>query len=434
MSSPSNYVLRQISPPTQTPVQYALSANVTNIIGRDPSCQVVLDSAQYQGVSRQHLEISSVPSPSANSHTWQIRDLGSANGTAVNGQRLQGTRTLTPKDAIKLGRNGPEFAFECTAISPRPTANPLTLNDESLHLSQVIPILSNRQDLFSKAFLIPGILTVVLIIGLFASIGNSVLFNAILATYLAGAAFYFVYRLGGKQKPWWLLLGSMLFTVLMLSSPMLDLFIFVFRGILPGGIEETDLVSSFIQNFFGAGMMEELLKAIPIFAAMALGRRFRSPGRERVGVWEPLDGILIGAASAVGFTLLETLGQYVPSMVQSVTAQAGEGAGELVGLQLLIPRIIGSIAGHMAYSGYFGYFIGLSMLKPSKRWTLLSIGYLTSSLLHALWNTLAGIPLLGLFVGVISYGFLVAAILKARRLSPHRSQNFATLMSSSNHP
>ena len=37
-----------------------------------------------------------------------------------------------------------------------------------------------------------------------------------------------------------------------------------------------------------------------------------------VGISEPLDGILIGAASAIGFTLTETLGLYVPSIVQSV--------------------------------------------------------------------------------------------------------------------
>jgi RsiW-degrading membrane proteinase PrsW (M82 family) len=33
-------------------------------------------------------------------------------------------------------------------------------------------------------------------------------------------------------------------------------------------------------------------------------------------------------------------------------------------------------------------------------------------------------------VGVLSYAFLVAAILKARALSPNRAQNFATRISS----
>jgi RsiW-degrading membrane proteinase PrsW (M82 family) len=81
----------------------------------------------------------------------------------------------------------------------------------------------------------------------------------------------------------------------------------------------------------------------------------------------------------------------------------------------------------MAYSGYLGYFIGLSALKPRKRWQILGVGYFSASALHALWNAsgAASVLLLAL-VGVLSYAFLVAAILKARALSPNREQNFAT--------
>jgi RsiW-degrading membrane proteinase PrsW (M82 family) len=179
--------------------------------------------------------------------------------------------------------------------------------------------------------------------------------------------------------------------------------------------------------FFGAGLMEELLKALPVLGICLLGTLLRSPWRERIGVWEPLDGILLGTASAVGFTLLETLGQYVPDIINNATLQAGEGAGQLLGLQLLIPRVLGSVVGHMAYSGYFGYFIGLSVIKPSQRWQILVIGYICAAVLHALWNSTGFVsPLLLALVGVLSYAFLASAILKARVLSPTRSQNFAT--------
>jgi RsiW-degrading membrane proteinase PrsW (M82 family) len=143
-------------------------------------------------------------------------------------------------------------------------------------------------------------------------------------------------------------------------------------------------------------------------------------------VWEPLDGILLGTASAVGFTLVETLGQYLPDIYHSTLA-AGEGVAQLASLQLLIPRVLGSVSGHMAYSGYLGYFIGLSVLRPRKRWLILGVGYLTAAGLHTLWNA-AGVlsPVLLAVVGVLSYAFLGAAILKARELSPTRSQNFAT--------
>lgn len=425
---------------------YPLVAPASVVIGRDPRCQIVLDSQAYGAVSRQHARISpSAVSPSG----WQVCDLDSANGTFLNGQRLQGCRHLKPGDQILLSQAGPRFVFEIRSANPQPTANlPLPTEPEpvpltplpSVHmpdaaasdavtLSQLFPILSTGRDLTRKAYLIPGIVTVSFVVLMFISIGKPGFFNFLLAAYIAGIAYYFVYQLCGKQKPWWLLVGAGAVTILLLISPMLQLFLLVFRSILPGDVPETNadgFLNTLIQMFFGAGLMEELIKAIPILLAYWLGTKLRSPYREQVGVWEPLDGILLGTASAVGFTLLETLGQYVPGIVNDVTLQAGANR-ELLGLQLLIPRILGSISGHMAYSGYLGYFIGLSVLKPSKRWRILGVGYLTAASLHALWNTMGLVNLLVLaVVGVVSYAFLTAAILKARALSPTRSQNFAT--------
>jgi RsiW-degrading membrane proteinase PrsW (M82 family) len=422
-----------------------LVAPAAVIIGRDPRCQIVLDSQLYGSVSRQHARFSpSAASPSG----WQVCDLDSANGTFVNGQRLQGCRHLKPGDQILLSQAGPRFVFELrnpaqmvsklplpTEPEPLPLAPSVSLPDASqsaadaLTLSQLFPILSTGRDLTRKAYLVPGIITVSFVVLMFISIGKPGFFNLLLAAYMAGIAYYFVYQLCGKQKPWWLLVGAGAITILLLSSPLLYPFLWVFRGLLPGDVPDSNsggFLRILIQMFFGAGLMEELIKAIPILLAYWLGTKLRSPYRERVGVWEPLDGILIGTASAVGFTLLETLGQYVPGIMNDVTLQAGVNR-ELLGLQLLIPRILGSISGHMAYSGYLGYFIGLSVLKPSKRWQILGVGYLTASSLHALWNTMGLINLLVLaVVGVVSYAFLTAAILKARVLSPTRSQNFAT--------
>ena len=431
-----NASLKQISLSGATGAGYThhpLSNNQSIAIGSDLNCQIFLDSSHYPVVSHRHLEIRPIMSqPPGSPPLWQVCDLGSANGTYVNNQRLQGCQTLQTGDRISLGQHGPEFIFECQVSYNRPTVRPLNIpSDDSLHLSQVLPIVSTKQDLLRKAYLIPGVITILVVVGLFASIGNPTLFNALLAIYLICTAFYFIYRFSGKHKPWWVLLGSALVTILLLISPIFGLFVFVFRHILPGAIREgTDIgfLPLFIRMFFGAGMLEELLKAVPVFIALWLGqKKLKSPWRERVGVWEPLDGILLAAAAAAGFTFIETLGQYVPNMIQEAATQAGEGVGELVGLQLLIPRIIGSVAGHMAYSGYFGYFIGLSVLKPSKRWALLAIGYLTAASLHALWNASGAISnLVTAFTGIVAYAFLMAAILKARQLSPTRSQNWAT--------
>ncbi|MDY7013023.1 MAG: PrsW family glutamic-type intramembrane protease [Cyanobacteriota bacterium] len=425
MTQVGKAILRQLSKegePIVTFPPYELSEGQEICLGREPSCDIVLDPHIHTGVSRRHAILR------FRSQGWEACDLGSANGTYINKQRLRHCRLLQPGAVISLGRNGPEFIFEVQDpfVPPQP---------DSVTATQLFPILSTGRDLIHKAFLVPAVITVVFVVLMFAAVGQPAAFNFLFAAYLAGAAYYCVYRLCGKPKSWWVLAGAGLATAGILVSPLLSAFIFVFREILPGRIPTGGEVADFpillVRMFFGAGLMEELLKALPILAALWLGRIVRQPQiRDRVGVIEPLDGILLGSASAVGFTLIETLGQYVPTIIHNTAQQSGEGLGQLLGLQLLIPRVLGSVAGHMAYSGYLGYFIGLSVLKPRKRSQILGVGYLTASFLHALWNAIGyySSTLLAL-VGVVSYAFLAAAILKARMLSPTRSQNFATRFS-----
>lgn len=440
--------LKQLSSKEAIEQRYLLSATQEMVLGREPQCQIAVDPFLYGSVSRRHAKIEPVSTPSG--LTWQLCDLVGANGTYVNSQRLLGCQILEAGDRIALGENGPEFIFECQTsnkITPpsvptvnRPVVNPSTpvsnaarstsSNPQTnITSSQLFPIFSAREDFTQKTYLVPASITVLFVILMFTAQGNTAFFNLLLAAYISGGAYYFIYKLCGKHKPWWVLLGSALMTMLLLVTPLLLLFIFVFRGILPGNIQgaSPNFFSQLIAHFFGAGLMEELLKALPVLVAFYIGRRLTSPRREQIGVWEPLDGILLGAASAVGFTLVETLGQYVPNQVQNIALEAGRGAGELLGLQLLIPRILGSVAGHMAYSGYLGYFIGLSVLKPSKRWSILGIGYLSAAGLHAFWNASASNNFfVAVVIGIVSYAFLAAAILKARKLSPTRKQNFAT--------
>ncbi|WP_347239969.1 PrsW family glutamic-type intramembrane protease [Oscillatoria sp. FACHB-1406] len=402
---------------------YRLPETREVILGREPVCHLILDPKIYTGVSRRHLAIR------PQSYGWEACDLGSANGTYLNGQRLHRCQPLQNGDRLSLGKNGPEFIFEVEDASN-------TSNPDYVTFTQLFPILSTGRDLMQKAFLLPAGVTVVFVVLMFASVGQPVAFNLLFAAYLAGAAYYYVYQLCGKEKPWWVLMAVGWATAGIVVSPLLIVFAQIFRVLLPGELpvpgEKIAFPALLVRMFFGAGLMEELLKALPVLFAFGLGQLLKGSSRlrERFGVMEPLDGILLGAASAVGFTLIETLGQYIPTIIQNTRLQSGEGLGQLLGLQLLIPRILGSVAGHMAYSGYFGYFIGLSALKASKRTQILLVGYLTASFLHALWNASGYYnSLLLALVGVMSYAFLAAAILKARILSPTRSQNFATRFS-----
>ena len=65
-----------------------------HIIGRGQNCDVVLDDGR---VSRQHARL--VVSDSA----VMLCDLGSVNGTFVNGRRIRGEQSLAPGDRIRLG-------------------------------------------------------------------------------------------------------------------------------------------------------------------------------------------------------------------------------------------------------------------------------------------------------------------------------------------
>lgn len=101
---------------------YTLSPHQAVTIGRDPACQIALNAVQYKGVSRRHAELSPVTSDGGQTY-WLVRDLDSANGVFINGQRLQGMQSLRSGDRLALGRNGVEFLFELP--SPQSPQSPL---------------------------------------------------------------------------------------------------------------------------------------------------------------------------------------------------------------------------------------------------------------------------------------------------------------------
>jgi predicted component of type VI protein secretion system len=67
------------------------------VLGRDPDSDVVLSSDP--AVSRVHAVLEPMGSG------WCVRDLGSANGTTVNGERILAERRLNTGDEIRVGRS-----------------------------------------------------------------------------------------------------------------------------------------------------------------------------------------------------------------------------------------------------------------------------------------------------------------------------------------
>ncbi|MGQ4730713.1 DUF1707 and FHA domain-containing protein [Streptomyces sp. Ju416(a)] len=94
-------------------------------IGRDPANGLRLN---HETVSRLHAELS------AQNGRWVLRDLGSTNGTCVNGQRLVGSIPVRDGDQVSFGR----MSFRLTAPDrlPAPVSRP---QDRLPELPQLAP-------------------------------------------------------------------------------------------------------------------------------------------------------------------------------------------------------------------------------------------------------------------------------------------------------
>ena len=75
-------------------------------VGRHPDADLPLDPTRDLDVSVRHAAVFRAGGG------WVVRDLGSTNGTWVNGEKLKGDRTLLPGDVIRLGREGPRLRFQ----------------------------------------------------------------------------------------------------------------------------------------------------------------------------------------------------------------------------------------------------------------------------------------------------------------------------------
>lgn len=75
------------------------------VIGRDRSADLRMDAHQDRLVSGRHALIT--PSDGG----WFLEDLGSTNGTLVDGERVRGTRRLQPGQRIRFGNTGPVVLF-----------------------------------------------------------------------------------------------------------------------------------------------------------------------------------------------------------------------------------------------------------------------------------------------------------------------------------
>jgi RsiW-degrading membrane proteinase PrsW (M82 family) len=333
--------------------------------------------------------------------------------------------------------------------------------------SEIFPLASKAGDLVRRAYFLPGVFVAICAIAMFYYLrrpmeGIATTFQAgktaiplivpwyavWLAALITGASMYFALRVVGKSKPWWVLVAAGAFTGLLLQTPAFSLLHGVTcNALVPAADPRTaGWLARFVNMFFCAGLPEEIFKGLAVAAAVFLGLRLAPPLGERLGVGEPVDAMLVGAASGLGFAFVETVFVYVPRImvqdsidilarelpniarrfpdavhrkleVQRLIAQLSADRGSM----LLVPRLVSDIFGHMAYSMYVGYFIGLAALRPRQAWKLVLIGVVSAAAVHALWNSAGGSIAIQFIAAVLALLMMGAAAIKARELSPNRA-------------
>jgi pSer/pThr/pTyr-binding forkhead associated (FHA) protein len=94
--------------------QFPLDAYREITIGRDAGSIIQYDAVRDDMVSRRH---ASIKVETGDSPTFKLNDLGSSNGTLLNGKKIFAETELLPDDQIELGAGGPKFSFD---LEPRP--------------------------------------------------------------------------------------------------------------------------------------------------------------------------------------------------------------------------------------------------------------------------------------------------------------------------
>lgn len=435
-------------------------------IGRDPDNDIVFGNSS--AVSRKHAKIQ------FDGARWQIVDLNSTHGTQVNRRKVA--------DAVLQNGDELQFGPEARLLVSLSGVDGETLpaSDDKVGQpseSELFPPNMGLEPIKGKGFLIPGFIAAVAASAIHtaAVTGNIAIALGITQALLAVATVGLIYYYCGKTKPLWVFIGSGIVIGVILAGLHFELIKPIRNLILPlvgqkmtlnnGAIVYTipdSVFWQFVHMLFLAAIPEELEKIVPAALGLWLFYRLRtraalSPLQSDLAVREPLDGILLGVAAAAGFSVFEGVHNPILGLEQVLTKIAS-----LVKVAALAPganltpflvasahagigafaealfRGIGDIAGHQAYSGIFGYYVGLAALYPAQKNRLLLRGFLTAITLHTLWNT---VPSLGtgtvagtLIVTVCqaalifcSLAVLISCILQARKISPTRASNFATV-------
>ncbi len=357
--------------------------------GRGNDNNIVFNGDQTQTISRNHATIY------YENDRWMIADT-STNGTHLNGNTIiEGSNVLSDGDTIIFATSGEEITIGIPEKSDYKSEN---IKDSGVHrskpsITKILPMTNKGflPALVSQPFFVPGLATVItgillITIGTMVSISQEEsfvkMYQLVLGIYLGLMMLFFVKHVSGIKLPFWLLFGTTIFTMIMLTlSFPFTIFIMIFRpDTITSIIRSDQYLLTFIGYFVGTGLCEELFKSIPLFLILILSKKLSTlnlPGFKSQKL-TPTVAMVIGSASAIGFIFIETMGQYVPEIIEDV--------GYLSSFMIMIPRFITGMAGHVGWTGIFSYFIALGFYFNRINLIYPILGWIFVSILHGLWN------------------------------------------------
>jgi RsiW-degrading membrane proteinase PrsW (M82 family) len=274
-------------------------------------------------------------------------------------------------------------------------------SNSDISRADLLPFVTSFRELWRGTLVWPGatlaVFTVALL--LFAAMDNQTGFFWCLGGLISVGNLFFIYLWCGKKMPflYLFLVALVAFAIDAALSPV----IVAAERAMPTAI--------------APGIIEESVKILPVIIVLVLGLVLSHPLQREYGLREPLDGILLAAASATGFAFLETMFVYMPKYGALISA----------------PRLLVNVFGHIAYSGAFGYFIGLAALRHRRAIpaaVAVAIGLALANVLHDLWDAIrfygGGLAIMSpvheVITAVVCFVVLGSLIMKARELSPER--------------
>ena len=388
------------------------------MIGRDKKNTINLSGEGNKAVSREHARITFFD------QNFLLADT-STNGTFLNEVLINNDKaTLSDGDTLRFSNGGDEVQV---SIIYENDSNPIPDDDSSIYrttpsFTKIVPTANEgfTENIVSQPFFLPGIITILTGIILFVILTTGVMeqklsffkiYQNILGLYLGAMMIFFFHAISQVKLPIWFLFAPAIMTIILLYLGLpFALLALVFRTpVIDSFMDSTSFVSLFIGHFVGAGLLEELFKAFPIAIMMVMSKNLESLNisgisKNRIN---PTVAILIGASSAVGFIVVETLGQYVPDV---------DDTGALAyGLMLLIPRFITGMAGHVGWAGIVAYYFALGFYYKKVNLFFPFMGWVFASILHGLWNsTVSYSPVIGAMVALSTFMIFIVYLFKSK--------------------